>query len=301
MATITGLTAQRMLEIEAASVVDGEVVSGNLILSTHGGVNIDAGSVLGPAGPIGPVGPVSSIPGEIKLWPGGALPDLAQYGKWVWADGAVYVAATYPKAAANIASSMENFLPEQVTLGQLTSECLMCVVLFQQVWMQCQEVLVLIAWQEQWLSFSQVDQVRKRILSRSPRLLLMRIRSLLRVTHIQSTIHSMRIRSAIRHIITRCSDPTHTHTGILGAGSSAVNYGNQQAVPDATPMTPNNSATGIGIYAALTGIAIYAAATGIGIYSAYAGINGTNNAGGSGAHENVQPTVFVPYIVCLNG
>jgi microcystin-dependent protein len=50
-----------------------------------------------------------------------------------------------------------------------------------------------------------------------------------------------------------------------------------------------------------TGIAIYAAATGIGIYSAYAGINGTNNAGGGGAHENVQPTVFVPYIVCLNG
>ena len=26
-----------------------------------------------------------------------------------------------------------------------------------------------------------------------------------------------------------------------------------------------------------------------------------HGAGGSGAHENVQPTVFVPYIVCLDG
>jgi microcystin-dependent protein len=26
-----------------------------------------------------------------------------------------------------------------------------------------------------------------------------------------------------------------------------------------------------------------------------------NSAGGSAAHENVQPTVFIPYIVCLTG
>ena len=35
MATVTGLTAERMLEIEASSVVDGDVVAGNLILSKH--------------------------------------------------------------------------------------------------------------------------------------------------------------------------------------------------------------------------------------------------------------------------
>jgi hypothetical protein len=57
MATVTGLTAERMLEIEAASVVDGDVdVSGNLILTKHDGSLINAGSVIGPTGPTGPVG-----------------------------------------------------------------------------------------------------------------------------------------------------------------------------------------------------------------------------------------------------
>lgn len=53
MATITGLTAERMLEIEASSVVDGEVVAGNLILTKHDSSTINAGSVIGPAGPTG--------------------------------------------------------------------------------------------------------------------------------------------------------------------------------------------------------------------------------------------------------
>ena len=47
MATVTGLTAARMLEIEAASVVDGEVdASGHLILTKHDGSEIDAGNIL---------------------------------------------------------------------------------------------------------------------------------------------------------------------------------------------------------------------------------------------------------------
>lgn len=50
MATVTGLTADRMLEIEAASVVDGEVVGDNLILTTRGQEQIDAGNVRGPTG-----------------------------------------------------------------------------------------------------------------------------------------------------------------------------------------------------------------------------------------------------------
>lgn len=48
MATVTGLTADRMLAIEAASIVDGEVdSSGNLILTKHDGTEIDAGHVKG--------------------------------------------------------------------------------------------------------------------------------------------------------------------------------------------------------------------------------------------------------------
>ena len=46
MATVTGLTKDRMLAIEAASIVNGAIdLSGHLILTTHGGTTIDAGIV----------------------------------------------------------------------------------------------------------------------------------------------------------------------------------------------------------------------------------------------------------------
>lgn len=58
MATVTGLTAARMQEIEDASVVGGEVdLDGDLILTKHDGSEINAGAVVGPAGPTGPAGP----------------------------------------------------------------------------------------------------------------------------------------------------------------------------------------------------------------------------------------------------
>lgn len=56
MTTVTSLTADRMLAIEAASVVDGDVINGNLILTKHDGSQINAGPVTGPTGPPGPVG-----------------------------------------------------------------------------------------------------------------------------------------------------------------------------------------------------------------------------------------------------
>ena len=56
MTTVTSLTADRMLAIEAASVVDGDVIGGNLILTKHDGSQINAGPVTGPQGPQGPVG-----------------------------------------------------------------------------------------------------------------------------------------------------------------------------------------------------------------------------------------------------
>jgi hypothetical protein len=51
MATVTGLTAARMLAIEAASIVAGEVDNGtgHLVLTTQGGTDIDAGYVMGNA------------------------------------------------------------------------------------------------------------------------------------------------------------------------------------------------------------------------------------------------------------
>lgn len=50
MAAVTGLTAARMAEIEAASVVSGEVVGDDLILTKHDTSTINAGDVRGPQG-----------------------------------------------------------------------------------------------------------------------------------------------------------------------------------------------------------------------------------------------------------
>lgn len=55
--TVMGLSASRMLAIEASCVVDGEVdTNGHLILTKFDETQIDAGNVIGPAGPPGPSG-----------------------------------------------------------------------------------------------------------------------------------------------------------------------------------------------------------------------------------------------------
>lgn len=61
MATVTGLTANRMLQIEAGSIIGARKVGNYLILTTHGGVDINVGSVIGPDGPIGPDGVAGPI------------------------------------------------------------------------------------------------------------------------------------------------------------------------------------------------------------------------------------------------
>lgn len=62
MTTITGLTAERMLEIEANSVVGGSISGNDLILTKHDGSTLDAGNVRGPAGPIGTPPRVTILP-----------------------------------------------------------------------------------------------------------------------------------------------------------------------------------------------------------------------------------------------
>lgn len=111
MATITGFTAERMSEIEGASIIDGIVVGDNLILTKHNGEQIEAGPVVGPQGPQGETGPpgFSFIPGQLLMWPTTVLPNEATYGKWVWADGAVYLEADYPIAASHINIAWKTF------------------------------------------------------------------------------------------------------------------------------------------------------------------------------------------------
>lgn len=50
MATVTGLTAERMQEIIDKTIVDADVIGDNLIFTLDDGSTIDAGNVRGPAG-----------------------------------------------------------------------------------------------------------------------------------------------------------------------------------------------------------------------------------------------------------
>ena len=53
MATVTGFTADRMLQIEQESIVDARQENHELILSTRGGQDINVGNIQGPEGPQG--------------------------------------------------------------------------------------------------------------------------------------------------------------------------------------------------------------------------------------------------------
>lgn len=251
MATVTGLTAARMLEIEAASVIDGEVVAGNLILEKFDGSTINAGSVVGPAGPTGPAGPasVSAIPGEVRLWPGGTLPLLATYGKWVWANGAVYVTATYPIAAGHIHTNWRTFNgASDPGAGNFRVPDLRGLV-------------------PAGLDQMPGDGARANRMTRS----------------IAITIAGKSGEET--HIITLPEMASHDHGGGNHSHGLEQNDGNAGAAfrkiltdirdTDAADFPAN------GQYILPSGAIITAQ-------------------GGNGAHENVQPTVFVPYIVKLD-
>jgi microcystin-dependent protein len=234
MATVTGLTAERMQQIEAASVVDGEVVAGDLILTKHDGTQINAGGVVGPAGPIGPTG--LAIPGEVKLWPGSSLPDPALYGKWVWADGAYYPVATYPKAAAHIAT--------------------------------------------QWRTFAGASD---------PGAGNFRVPDLrgLVAAGLDAMPGGSRANRMSRSVAITIAQKTGEETHILSIPEMPSHYHNSFSV------YANRNFAGMGNLGGNE-------ASNQGDYGPYP-IQHVQSAGGNGAHENVQPTVFVPYIVCLDG
>lgn len=272
MATITGLTADRMLAIEAASVVDGEIIGGNLILTKHDGSEINAGPVLGPPGPVGPVGPVSSIPGEVKLWPGSALPDPVKYGKWVWADGAIYVVATYPLAAANIATQWRTFSGAS----------------------------------DPGASNFRVPDVRG--------LAPVGLDAMPGGARANRMTRAVAITLAGRageetHIISVAEEPVHAHgPGSLTVAAHAHGYGNHlhqmsgqanSVVLGGTGGLGGSDLLHIG-NAALGNTTQYSGNV-IGAEAPAVNSGATANNGGGNAHENVQPTVFVPYIVCLSG
>jgi microcystin-dependent protein len=256
MATITGLTADRMLEIEASSVVDARIANGELILIQHDGTEINVGSVAGPAGPTGPVGPtgLGSIPGEVKLWSNTVLPDAATYGKWVWADGAYYAVATYPLAAANISASWKTFDgASDPGAGNFRVPDLRGLVP---------------SGLDQMPGGSRANRMTRAaaitLASRSGR-------ETYPLTGAELAVHSH-------------TQPAHLHLP-PGVGPKFAVSGN---VSEGVIGTLNQYVVGDDPHSLWFSSGTAAAAP------------GTNNAGNGASHENVQPTVFVPYIVCLD-
>jgi len=246
MATITGLTAERMFEIEAATVVGGEIVGDHLILHKQDGSTVDTGPF--PPGPIGPAGPAGGmIPGEVKLWSGTALPDPANYGKWVWADGATYDVATYPKAAAAIAPGWRTFAGASDPPAAL---------------FRVPDLRGLVP--------AGLDQMPGGARAN-------------RVTRSVAIVIASKTGEEI-HVITTPEMPTHTH-GIYDPGHTHtdkqfVNLGSGSPFAQ-TRLGTSPLATVSMLNPATTGIVV-------------------QNAGSNNAHENMQPTVFVPYIVKLD-
>jgi len=101
MATVTGLTAARMLAIEAASIVSARLEAFSLILTKQNGVDINLGNIRGAAGATGLTGPtgppgadgLNSIPsGFIQAFaPASSTPD-----GWLECNGQSVAQATYP-------------------------------------------------------------------------------------------------------------------------------------------------------------------------------------------------------------
>lgn len=251
MATVTGLTAERMLEIEGATVISGAIVNDHLILTKFDGTTVDAGEI--PPGPPGPEGPAGgSIPGEIKAWPSGSLPVQGTYGKWVWADGAVYSSATYPIAASHIHVNWRTAHGlADPGAGNFRVPDLRGLVL---------------AGLDQMPGGSRANRMTRSVA----------------ITIAAKTGEET-------HVVTVNEMPSHSHSG------------GDHTHPARWPSNGNNGG-GINGRQGLPGLSgLYNAvlqSTAIDIGPANMVIGDT---GGGGGHENVQPTVFVPYIVRLDG
>lgn len=244
MATVTGLTAARMLEIEAQTVVSAAIVGTHLILERFDESTIDAGAM--PPGPTGPAGPAGGmINGEIRMWSGLTLPNPATYGKWVWCDGGVYVIATYPEAAANIDDAWNTFggasAPAAGSFRVPDMRGLIPVGL------------------DQMPGGARANRVTRSV-------------AITIAAKTGEEVHVITVGELAQHSH-GISDPGHTHTSKVQPNSGNTNPQYSRGAGALTSASDINSAT--------TGITV-------------------NNAGANNAHENMQPSVFVPYMVKLD-
>jgi microcystin-dependent protein len=244
MATITGLTADRMLEIEGLTVVGAHITGGHLILEKFDGTTIDAGPM--PPGPQGPTGPAGGmIAGEVRQWSGLVLPNQAKYGKWVWCDGATYTVATYPEAAANIDPLWRTFAGASNPPANL---------------FRVPDMRGLVAaGMDAMPGGARANRVTRSI-------------AITIASKTGEEVHVISLPEMAEHSH-GITDPGHTHT--------MKNYPNSGSISSVINRGAGTLTAAAALNSAFTGITI--------------GTAGSNN-----AHENMQPTVFVPYMVKLD-
>lgn len=88
MTTVTGFTAARMLAMENATIIDGDVVGNNLILKRKDGTPLNAGSVRGPQGTPGTNGTNGTNGATGATGPAGA-PAVPVYANAAARDAAI--------------------------------------------------------------------------------------------------------------------------------------------------------------------------------------------------------------------
>lgn len=225
---------------------------------------------LALTGPQGPAGPAGGIPGEVKLWPGKTLPDPVKYGKWVWADGGIYSSATYPEASANIATEWKTAHGlADPGAGNFRAPDLRGVV-------------------PHGLD-AMPGGARVNRTTRAAAILVAGRAG--EETHILTVAES----ASHTHVVN-----SHSHGGYTGSENVAFTH-NQH------PNTLYNDGTGYAFTTTnQTGQAGILTRPTSGPLSNHqhaitAEAPGTNSSGSGGAHENLQPTIFVPYIVRLDG
>jgi len=246
-----------------------------------------------------------SIPGEVRLWSGSALPAQATYGHWVWADGASYDSATYPIAAANIAASWKTFGGQaDPGAGKFRVPDLRGVVP---------------AGMDAMPGGARANRVTRAAAAT--------VGGLLGVEYVTLTAATM---PAHAHgVNTGNESADHTHSGTTGNETSYHTHGGTTNLQSQDHAHASLSYPAVGSSGGTSGFSM---TTGVSTGNiSTSGVNadhnhafGTGNQnifhvhnftsggrsvahshaisseGGGGAHENLQPTAFVPYIVKLD-
>ena len=256
----------------------------------------------------------SAIPGEVKLWPGGTLPAQASYGHWVWCDGSIYSATTYPLAAANIATQWKTaFGLADPGAGNFRVPDLRGVI-------PCGMDAMPGGSRANRMTRASAITTAVLLGSEYVTLTLAAVpsHSHTGATGGQSADHTHTVTTGTESADHAHTVASHYHGGSTGYFSNdhthAVNQGNLQGTPVNAAFWGNNVQTSIqtGGVSANHYHAINAEAPGTGGRNTAHSHSGTTAGvsvghthgitaeGGGGAHDNVPPTVVVPYIIKLD-